>query len=210
MKVTSICANIPDREARRNNAILQYLDLVRMVAKRLVRRLPPCVDFDDLVSAGVVGLIQALDRFDREVNVKFRTYAKYRIRGAMLDFLREEDPLSRSERAKLRPAAGELSAGIQGASFVVLSLTAIPEFVLDRLAPSTNPVVLIRSEVQQARRCLSGEENRVIELLYDCDLARNDVAAMLRVGPSRISQIRQCALQKMRVLLESESAARAA
>jgi len=75
---------------------------------------------------------------------------------------------------------------------------------LDRLTPKTYPSVLVKSEVQQARRCLSEAENRVIELLYDRDLTSNDVAAMLRLGRSRIAQIKQCALQKMRLLLESE------
>jgi len=63
-----------------------------------VLRLPPCVTFDDLASAGMIGLIQAVDRFDQSRGLRFKTYAQHRIWGAMQDFLRDEDPLSRTER----------------------------------------------------------------------------------------------------------------
>jgi RNA polymerase sigma factor for flagellar operon FliA len=55
---------------------------------------PSCVTLDDLIGAGTIGLIQAVDRFQPSRGLQFATYAKHRIRGAMLDFLREEDPLS--------------------------------------------------------------------------------------------------------------------
>jgi RNA polymerase sigma factor (sigma-70 family) len=65
------------------------------------RVVPPCVTFDDLASAGTIGLIQAVDRFDQTRGLKFRTYAQHRIWGAMQDFLRDEDPLSRTERRRV-------------------------------------------------------------------------------------------------------------
>ena len=126
MKVTRINANTSGRQAPRDHEILQDLDLVQAIAKSLVRRLPRCIEFDDLVSAGVLGLIQCLNRFDPKMNVNFRTFAKYRVRGAMLDFLREEDPLSRRERSRLRGSARELKASGLGASPVTLSLTRYP------------------------------------------------------------------------------------
>jgi RNA polymerase sigma factor (sigma-70 family) len=202
MKLKVMETKVPFTESDRDAAILHDLDLVRTIAKSLLRRLPRCVAFDDLVSAGVLGLIQAVDRFDRAMALNFRTYAKFRIRGAMLDFLREEDPLSRSERLRLRESPGHLSATGHGVSFVTYSLTAISECALDRLTPSTPPAVLLRSEVRQARQCLSPKENRVIELLFDFDLARAEVAALFHVDQSRISQIKQGALQKMRHFLQ--------
>ena len=76
--------------------------VVNNIARRFQRRLPPCVTFDDLASAGMIGLIQAVDRFDQTRGLQFKTYAQHRIWGAMQDFLRDEDPLSRTERRRVR------------------------------------------------------------------------------------------------------------
>lgn len=71
---------------------------MRLIARRLHERLPHTVQFDDLVSAGVVGLIQAIDNFDPSQNVQLKTYAEFRIRGAMLDTLRDADWVPRMKR----------------------------------------------------------------------------------------------------------------
>lgn len=75
-----------------------HLDLVRVVARRLARRLPPHADMSELVSAGNLGLIEAAERFDQSKATSFRDFASWRIRGAMLDALREVDTLSRDMR----------------------------------------------------------------------------------------------------------------
>jgi RNA polymerase sigma factor for flagellar operon FliA len=63
-------------------------------------RLPPHIELDDLISSGMVGLLDALDRFDGSRGIKFKTYAEFRIRGAMLDYLREMDWFPRSVRQR--------------------------------------------------------------------------------------------------------------
>src|SRR5665213_1894901 len=75
----------------REQLILEHLPQVRLIARRIHERLPGCVCLDDLVSTGVVGLIAAIDRFDASHNVKLKTYAEYKIRGAILDGLRGLD-----------------------------------------------------------------------------------------------------------------------
>jgi RNA polymerase sigma factor (sigma-70 family) len=95
----------------REATIVQYIGHVHVLAKRLQLRVPPCVTYDDLVGAGTIGLIQAVDRFQPSRGLKFGTYARQRIRGAMLDFLREEDPLSRTERRRIRSAEA-INAGM--------------------------------------------------------------------------------------------------
>ena len=105
MKLRNTAANNTNQDAARETAILQNLNLVKDIAKRFQCRVPPCITLDDLVSAGMVGLIQAVDRFDSSRGLKFKTYAQHRIHGAMLDFLREEDPLSRTERRRVRESA---------------------------------------------------------------------------------------------------------
>jgi RNA polymerase sigma factor for flagellar operon FliA len=69
------------------------------------RRCPPQVEFDDLVSAGTLGLIQAVDRYRPERGCLLKTLAEHRIRGAILDYLRKLDPLSRSARRFVRQRA---------------------------------------------------------------------------------------------------------
>jgi len=84
----------------REQAILKYYPLVRTIAGRLARRLPPNVDADELVNTGVLGLIDAIDRFDPTRGVPFKAYAEIRIQGAMVDSLRHDDFVPRSVRRK--------------------------------------------------------------------------------------------------------------
>jgi RNA polymerase sigma factor for flagellar operon FliA len=79
-----------------------HLDLVRYLALRIAARLPPAVEIEDLVHDGVVGLLDAADRFDPDRGVQFRTYAETRIRGAILDGLRRLDWRPRSLRQMKR------------------------------------------------------------------------------------------------------------
>ena len=82
----------------REQSILDRLPQVRLLAQKLHRRCPTNVLLEDLVSAGVTGLVEAADRFDGSRNIQFKTLAEHRIRGAMLDYLRSLDPLPRSVR----------------------------------------------------------------------------------------------------------------
>jgi RNA polymerase sigma factor for flagellar operon FliA len=86
----------------RETLVQRYIHLVRYMAGRLSRTLPPSVDFDDLVSAGVMGFLGALDTFDPSHGSDFSVYALTRIRGSMVDFVREIDPIGRVTRRKLR------------------------------------------------------------------------------------------------------------
>jgi RNA polymerase sigma factor for flagellar operon FliA len=93
----------PERP-QRDRLILHYSPLVKFVAGRVMSRLPDSVDQADLVSYGILGLIDAIEKFDPERGVKFETYAVPRIRGAILDELRSIDWVPRSVRAKARAA----------------------------------------------------------------------------------------------------------
>jgi RNA polymerase sigma factor FliA len=84
----------------REEMILKYTPLIKYVAHRLAMRLPPHISVEDLYSSGVIGLMDALDKFDPQKKVKFKTYAEFRIKGAMLDELRSLDWVSRSVRQK--------------------------------------------------------------------------------------------------------------
>jgi RNA polymerase sigma factor for flagellar operon FliA len=86
----------------RESLILQYAPLVKTIAGRLGMRLPQHVSQDDLVSAGIMGLLDAVDKFNEDKGVAFKSYAEFRIRGAMLDELRAMDWVPRSVRRNAR------------------------------------------------------------------------------------------------------------
>lgn len=90
-----------ERHGLRDQLILKYTPLVRLVANRLIRKLPPQIEINDLINTGVIGLIDAIDKFDPSRDIKFETYAEFRIRGAILDELRGLDWVPRSVRQKI-------------------------------------------------------------------------------------------------------------
>lgn len=86
----------------RDHLVEQYAPLVKYVAGKVAANLPSSVEYDDLVGYGVFGLFDAIDKFDPDKHVKFKTYAVTRIRGAMYDHLREMDWVPRSVRQKAK------------------------------------------------------------------------------------------------------------
>ena len=95
--------------AERERLILEHLPQVRLIARRIHERLPDSVCLEDLISTGIVGLISAIDRFDTSHNVKLKTYAEYKIRGAILDSLRGLDWAPRQQRKRSK----QIEAAIQ-------------------------------------------------------------------------------------------------
>jgi RNA polymerase sigma factor FliA len=86
----------------RDEFITRYAPLIKTVAGRLAMRLPSHIDQDDLMSAGIMGLLDAMEKFDPSKGVAFKSYAEFRIRGAMLDELRAMDWVPRSVRKNAR------------------------------------------------------------------------------------------------------------
>ncbi len=84
----------------RNELVLTHLSLIRTIAKRLSKRLPPSVEVEEMVNIGVLGLLDAWDRFDATKGVPFKSYAELRIKGQMIDALRSDDLVPRSVRRK--------------------------------------------------------------------------------------------------------------
>jgi len=86
----------------RDALIEAHLPQVKFIAERLAAKLPPSVDVDDLMGAGMLGLLDAVEKYDPEKGVMFKTYAEMRVRGAMLDSLRDLDWAPRSMRRRAR------------------------------------------------------------------------------------------------------------
>ena len=117
-----------ERDLKREKLILDHLQQVKLIASRIHDKLPESVMLDDLVSAGVLGLIEAVDKFDASLNVKLKTYAEHKIRGAILDSLRSLDWAPRNKRRKAKLIEAAISAAEK-----TLKRTAVEEEVAQQL-----------------------------------------------------------------------------
>ena len=160
--------SVENREA----VIKEYAPMVKYVANRIAMRLPPHVEVDDLISVGVLGLIDAIDKYDPSRGAKFKTYAEFRVRGAILDELRSMDWVPRSVRQKAsamdrvvqklqnklgRPPEDDEIAGEMGISldelFVALNETkSMPILSLEDLG-----IAKESGEQQSLLDCLAGK-----------------------------------------------------
>lgn len=176
-----------------------YLPLVRRVVQKVARRLPSNVQRDDLLAAGVFGLVDSLQRNGGDGGAAFAWYARVRIRGAVFDELRAQDWLSRRVR-------DQLPGGVE-ARFVSFEDASICEA---ELAAADDPAELV--EASSERRALAwaieqlAERDRFVVGRYYFDGARlKDIAAELGLSEPRISQIVSRALARLRELLVIEA-----
>lgn len=184
----------------RNVLIESYMHIVRYNAERIGAKLPDEVDHDDLVSAGVFGLMDAIDAFDLERGVKFETYCAPRIRGAILDELRNMDwvpRLVRSRAAKLERVVRELEAE--------LGRSPVKDEIADKLRVSRDELSrLVReatavTQVSLSRKCNEGETGRdvhEIDVIEDRkgrdplnDVQRRDLRDLLTRGMTRAERM---------------------
>src|SRR6195256_788639 len=131
----------PTNQEMRNRLVEQYLPLVKYNGERIWARLPEGVELDDLVSAGVFGLMDAIEAFDLSRGVKFETYCVPRIRGAMLDELRTMDWVPRLVRSKasklneglktLEAKLGRSPTEVELAEYMSLSVSELEKMVTD-------------------------------------------------------------------------------
>ncbi len=122
-------------EPERESLMLENIRLVKIIAHHIAVHLPPHIDVNDLMSAGTIGLLESIDKFDSSRGIKFKTYASIRIRGAIMDELRGMDWMTRSMREKsnmLKKAYGEIERRTGGpasehdvAEFLDLSVEAL-------------------------------------------------------------------------------------
>ncbi len=182
--------------ALRNRLVERYLPLVKYNAERIWQRLPEGVDLDDLISAGVFGLMDAIDAFDLTRGVKFETYCVPRIRGAMLDELRTMDwvpRLVRSKATKMEEARKALEArhGRPPTDVELAEQLGIPMEEFEKMAADANAVGLI-SLNKKWYETDSYKDVREIDILEDKKgedptrrLQRKDLMRMVTRGLNR-------------------------
>jgi len=206
-ETSAVCpiAKIPAQE--RDALILKHLPQVRLIARRIHGRLPENVSFDDLVSNGTLGLISAIDRFDPSRNLKLKTYAEHKIKGAILDSLRRLDwaPRQQRKRAKQIEAAIAvveqrwLRAPTEEEIAAELNLTVddyhqwqleISGLNLARLESAGSSGGTNDTEDRDLLRFVSGDPKQLPSAL----LERSELQRLLAVAISRISPIEQTVL----------------
>lgn len=146
----------PESQQLRNELMEHYMPLVKYSAERLWARLPDGVELDDLISAGIFGLMDAISAFDLERGVKFETYCSTRVRGAMLDELRNMDwvpRLVRSKASKLNHATSRLvmELGRQPSEAELSDVMNISVADLERMIQDANAVNLVSLDKRKWR-----------------------------------------------------------
>lgn len=223
-----------DRDAR-DRLVVHYAPLVKFVAGRVRSGLPASVDQNDLVSDGVIGLMDAVDKFEPERGLQFQTYAVTRVRGAIVDGLRTSDWVPRSVREKIRDidaaqtrleaqlgrsptdreVADELGLSIEELRkvYTLTAHTSVVSFetVVDEDAPgSTTDLPGADDDLPpgflRAVRELAERDQVVVALYYWERLTLAEIGQVLGVTESRVSQLHSRAtMQLRRKLLDSAS-----
>jgi RNA polymerase sigma factor for flagellar operon FliA len=221
----------------REQLILEHLPQVRLIARRIQERLPESISLDDLISTGVLGLISAIDHFDPTQNVKLKTYAEYKIRGAILDSLRGLDWAPRQKRRKAKQIEAAISAAeqrIKGAPTeeeiareLGISIEEYHEWLVEvrglnvaslefagndqgkdllHYLPDADDnlpsALLERSELERLLAVsidsIPEIERTVLSLYYQEELTLREIAQVVNLHESRISQLKSQAILRLR------------
>ena len=204
----------------REQLILEYVNVVNLVAGRLSMYLGYTVEYDDLVGYGIFGLIDAIDKYDLTKNVKFETYASLRIRGAILDQIRKMDWIPRTLRqkqkrmdtavAKLEADFGRPATADEISAELGISREEYEEWKSE--AEFTNMVSLddyleqgsegrletFGTKFQQPENAVQKQELK--QMLLEA-LTLKEISEILSVSESRVSQLHTKALQKIKAQL---------
>jgi len=226
----------------REQLILEHLPQVKLIARRIHERLPVSVSLDDLISTGVLGLIAAIDRYDARYDVKLKTYAEYKIRGAILDSLRGLDwaPRQQRKRAKqIEAAIAALEQELQRvpteeeiAAHLGLSVSAYQDWLseirgltlgslenagteeegcdlLRYIADSDDQwpsTIVERSQLErllaEAIERMPQLEKTVLSLYYYEEMTLREIAKIVDLHESRISQLKSQAILRLRSYLQ--------
>lgn len=208
--------------------------LVRKVAQRILRRLPPYVrgiELDDLVSIGVMGLLDAHNRYDPDGGRPFETYAEFRIKGAILDSLRKQDFFPRRLRQKankyhaaqtrLREQLGRDPTDDEMADAMNLDLEAFQRlkgkvapysfvdeadvaYSLTASTPDSYEIVdykQTRETLVASIEQLPERQQLILDLYFNKELTLSEIGEILELSPGRISQLKSAAIAELRRLM---------
>jgi len=199
-------------------SVEQLLPLVRSIARMVSHTLPPVVELDDLVHDGVLGLLDCARRFDPGRGVDFRTYAAYRIRGAILDGLRARDPLPRGIRRALKAASRHAADGaaagqvrLSGTPPVVTQLVSLDDagsLPEDGAEPEERLLALeFRQTLRRAVGALAARDREVLTFRFRRGWRLREVAAHYGISITRVAEVQDRAIRRLRRALDVPRAA---
>lgn len=185
--------------AERERLIMEHLPQVWLIARRIHGKLPESVILEDLVSTGTIGLIAAIDHFDPAQGVKLKTYAEYKIRGAILDSLRGLDWASRQKRKKAKDleagvAAAEQKLGRAGAEEEIAAVMGIPLEEYQRRLSEVHGLDLSYGFEDAEGRDRLRNASSGDEWLPSRDLERAELEQVLAAGIGGIPEIERTVL----------------
>lgn len=208
-----------------------FLPMVERLARKLARRLPAHIEVADLVGAGVLGLMEALQRYEPAREVSFASYAAFRVRGAMLDELRRRDLMARDARRETKQIQGVITAlraqlgrSPEDQEVAEALGSELGSFLrrLEKLAPVQiyslededidvrlhSPCAFeevnktqLKKRLVTALGRLGERTQRVLHLYYQEDLTLREIGEVLEISESRVSQIMSKATLELRALL---------
>ncbi len=221
--------------------ILAHLPQVNWIASRIHEKLPSSVELDDLISAGVVGLMAAVDNFDPSHNASLKTYAEYKIRGAILDSIRGLDGVPTHRRKHVKQVQAAISAAEQRlkrspseeeiAAELGLPIAEYQQWVLDLRAVSIGSLDVVENSedvamlkfisddsqlspdetLQQSElerviadgiEKMPENERTVLSLYYKEELNLREIASVMGLHITRISQLRAQGILRLRNYIE--------
>lgn len=191
--------------ATRNRLVVHYAPLVKYVAGRVAAGLPSSVDRGDLTSEGIIGLMDAIDKFEPDRGVQFQTYAVRRIKGAIVDSLRAADWVPRSVRARQREEQGDdvaVRAQVPVGHLNELEGLALADELPGALGgePADGET---RAVLAEQIRDLPERDAVVIALYYFEGLTLSEIGQVLSVTESRVSQLHSRATRALRAKLHA-------
>ncbi len=223
----------PTNTARRDRLVKEHMSLVPAIASRLLRTLGPSIEFDDLVSCGYKGLLEAAERFDDQQGISFKTYGYYRIRGAMIDALRTNYWYSRADHQRFcaqeraqelaqrnaafeahndnggRQAtnlAGDVAEILGQVSAIRITSLNAAKTVPDNSSFAADHGLEINDErraVREAVESLPPKERRLIELYYFADKTLEQAGVELGLSKSWVSRVHARAVRLLREALQA-------
>lgn len=242
MKTEALWVEFKEKKSKeaKDALIVEYVALVKQIVGRLYSTYGGHVEYDDLIGYGIVGLIDAVEKFDPKKQIKFETYATIRIRGAIVDQIRQMDWIPRSTRSKYKKiedaisklqaehgadVSDELIAAELGMSvdeyqkqlgevttYAVVSLeekfAENPNFDIAAENADSQPELSFEEDevkrlLLQTIQELPERERTVLELYYYSELTYKEIAAVLEVTESRVSQIHTKAISRLKISLAS-------
>jgi RNA polymerase sigma factor FliA len=182
----------------RDQLILKHLPLVRVIAIRLRASLPAHVELEELIHAGILGLLDAAARYEVRRQIPFPSYSKYRIHGAMIDSLRRQDwgPRPAARDQEQETCGGSCKSGRSRCSLTMES-PAPSDTWPDSMWARTHLRACLKAALDQ----LPSRHRAVITFYYVDQMTMTEIGDAMGIKQSRVSQIHKTALDRMALAL---------